>query len=67
MALVLKTSVRKYRKFESCPFRQISETKACFGFSYLKGGLRLPILSLPPKIKEERSRPYFIGYLSHLA
>ena len=38
MALVLKTSRLTSRRFESCPFRQISETKAYFGFSYLKEG-----------------------------
>ena len=38
MALVLKTSIRKYRRFESCPFRQISESKASFGFDNLKDG-----------------------------
>ena len=30
MALVLKTSVRKYRKFESCPFRHISANLGVF-------------------------------------
>ena len=27
MALVLKTSIRKYRKFESCPFRHVFSRK----------------------------------------
>ena len=48
MALVLKTRGRKPRRFESCPFRQISKSKACFGFSNLKGRARIinPVLSV---------------------
>ena len=48
MALVLKTREGNLRRFESCPFRQISKSKACFGFSNLKEWTRMDILSFPP-------------------
>ena len=47
-ALVLKTRDGNIRRFESCPFRQISKSKACFGFSNLKEWARIIILSFPP-------------------
>ena len=47
-ALVLKTRDGNVRRFESCPFRQIGKSKACFGFSNLKGRPRINILSFPP-------------------
>ena len=39
-ALVLKTSIRKYRKFESCPFRQILNFWGKSGIIIYSGRLR---------------------------
>ena len=47
-ALVLKTREGNLRRFESCPFRQIGKSKACFGFSNLKERRKMTILSFPP-------------------
>ena len=40
-ALVLKTRDRKIRRFESCPFRQNNDSKACFASGILKVGPRI--------------------------
>ena len=44
MALVLKTSIRKYRKFESCPFRQ--KNKPCEGLYFLATVFKTWMLAL---------------------
>ena len=66
-ALVLKTSIRKYRKFESCPFRHFcchkKLKKTDIGF---RASRSMRILSLPPFLLNEKGSMKFIEPLNVL-